>query len=38
MLTNEITRENLNKMVVCFYAKIINDDVAGSFMRNLRIR
>ncbi|WP_415396114.1 group III truncated hemoglobin [Sulfurimonas sp. CS5] len=31
MLTNEITKKNLNKMVVRFYAKIINDDVVGPF-------
>ncbi|WP_373002943.1 group III truncated hemoglobin [Sulfurimonas sp.] len=31
MLTSEITKENLNKMVVRFYAKIINDDVVGPF-------
>lgn len=31
MLTNEITKENLNKMVVRFYAKIINDDLVGPF-------
>jgi hemoglobin len=31
MLISEITKENLNKMVIRFYAKIINDDTVGPF-------
>ena len=29
MLENEITRENLNKLVVKFYAKVVKDDLIG---------
>lgn len=29
MLANEITRENLNKLVLKFYAKVIKDDLIG---------
>ncbi|EDZ61987.1 putative globin [Sulfurimonas gotlandica GD1] len=31
MLTSEITKENLNKMVIRFYTKILNDNVVGPF-------
>ena len=30
MLTNEVTKENLNKLVTNFYAKVIKDDLIGS--------
>jgi len=29
MLENEITRKNLNKLVIGFYAKVIKDDLIG---------
>lgn len=29
MLTNEVTKENLNKLVVKFYAKVVKDDLIG---------
>jgi len=31
MLNSEVTKENLNKMVVRFYAKILNDEIVGPF-------
>ena len=31
MLTSEITKENINKMVIRFYTKILNDDIVGPF-------
>ncbi len=31
MLHNEITKENLNKMVVSFYAKVLKDETVGPF-------
>ena len=29
MLTNEVTKENLNKLVITFYAKVVKDDLIG---------
>ena len=29
MLTNEVTKENLNKLVVSFYTRILKDDLIG---------
>jgi len=29
MLTNEVTKENLNKLVTRFYAKVVKDDLIG---------
>jgi len=29
MLTNEVTKENLNKLVINFYTKVIKDDLIG---------
>jgi len=29
MLTNEVTKENLNKLVLKFYAKVVKDDLIG---------
>jgi len=29
MLTNDVTKENLNKLVLTFYAKVIKDDLIG---------
>ena len=29
MLTNEVTRENLNELVIKFYAKVVKDDLIG---------
>ena len=31
MQNNEVTRENLNKMVVIFYTKILKDEIVGPF-------
>lgn len=31
MLSSEVTKENLNKMVIRFYTKILNDDIVGPF-------
>ena len=31
MLNNEVTKENLNKMVIIFYSKILKDDIVGPF-------
>ena len=31
MLTSEITKENINKMVIRFYTKILNDETVGPF-------
>lgn len=30
MLANEVTKENLNKLVVKFYAKVVKDDLIGA--------
>ena len=41
MQNSEVTKENLNKMVILFYTKIANQFkekstvIAGNFMRNL---
>lgn len=35
MLTNEITRENLNKLVIRFYAKVIKDDLIGPIFKDV---
>ena len=29
MLTNEVTKENLNLLVIKFYTKVIKDDLIG---------
>ncbi len=29
MLTNEVTKENLNRLVIGFYAKVLKDDLIG---------
>ncbi|MBL0709090.1 MAG: group III truncated hemoglobin [Sulfurimonas sp.] len=31
MLNSEITKENLNKMVIIFYTKILKDEIVGPF-------
>ena len=31
MLNNEVTKENLNKMVILFYTKILQDDIVAPF-------
>ena len=31
MLNNEVTKENLNKMVILFYTKILQDEIVGPF-------
>jgi len=31
MQNNEVTRENLNKMVLIFYTKILKDEIVGPF-------
>ena len=31
MQHNEVTKENLNKMVILFYTKILNDKIVGPF-------
>jgi len=31
MLYSEVNKENLNKMVIHFYTKILNDDIVGPF-------
>ena len=31
MLNNEVTKENLNKMVILFYTKILKDELVGPF-------
>ena len=31
MLANEITRENIEQMVVNFYHRVLKDDVVGPF-------
>jgi hemoglobin len=31
MQSNEVTRENLNKMVILFYTKILKDEIVGPF-------
>lgn len=31
MLNSEVNKENLNRMVVSFYSKILNDDIVGPF-------
>ena len=31
MQNNEVTKENLNKMVILFYTKILQDDIVGPF-------
>ena len=31
MLNNEVTKENLNKMVILFYTNILKDEIVGPF-------
>jgi len=31
MLNNEVTKENLNKMVIKFYAAVLKDEIVGPF-------
>jgi len=31
MLNNEVTKENLNKMVILFYTKVLKDEIVGPF-------
>ena len=31
MQNNEVTKENLNKMVILFYTKILQDDIVGPY-------
>ena len=35
MLTNEVTKENLNKLVVSFYTNVLKDDLIGPIFKDV---
>ena len=35
MLTNEVTKENLNKLVVSFYTNVLKDDLIGPIFKDI---
>ncbi|MBT5935733.1 group III truncated hemoglobin [Sulfurimonas sp.] len=35
MLTNEVTKENLNKLVVSFYTRVLKDDLIGPIFKDV---